>query len=113
MNAILVPPLGRPLKGRARVPRSKPHTQRAILLSLLTNAPSLIVRPDWSSESQCLYEVVRQFGLEVASHDAAHLAVTGAGRSLNRPKTPVWTDGSAFAFRTAAALACPAPGKTG
>jgi 3-phosphoshikimate 1-carboxyvinyltransferase len=112
MKSVLIHPLDRPLQGEARVPRSKPHTQRAILLSLLANAPSIIVHPDWSSESQGLYEAAQRFGLEIAHHDPARLAITGVGRSLSRPEVPVWTAGSAFNFRTAVALACLVPGET-
>lgn len=112
MSAVLIHPPGRPLQGKAQIPRSKPHMQRAILLSLLTNAPSSIVHPDWSSESQGLYEAALQFGLEVTEHDSMRLVVTGAGRSLSRPSVPVRTAGSAFNFRTTAALACLIPGET-
>lgn len=112
MTTVLIHPLGRPVQGKARIPRSKPHMQRAIVLSLLTNAPSIIVHPDWSSESQGLYEAARQFGLVITDHDATRLVVTGAGRSLSRPETPVRTYGSAFGFRTTSAVACLVPGET-
>lgn len=112
MSTVLIHPLGRPLRGEARIPRSKPHTQRAILLSLLTNAPSSIVHPDWSSESQGLFGAAHRFGLDVTDDDAMRLMVTGAGRSLSQPAVPVRTAGSAFNFRTTAALACLVSGET-
>jgi|SRR5580658_6556416 3-phosphoshikimate 1-carboxyvinyltransferase len=112
MSAVLIHPLDRPLEGETQVPRSKPHMQRAILLSLLANAPSIIVHPDWSSESQGLYEAAQRFGLEIAHHDEARLVVTGAGRSLSQPGMPVQTAGSAFNFRTTVALACLVPAET-
>jgi 3-phosphoshikimate 1-carboxyvinyltransferase len=98
--------------GTASVPRSKPHMQRALLLSLLTNAPSIIAHPAWSSESRDLYETVRLFGIDVAHRDPTKLVVTGVGRSLVRSDVPIMTAGSAFNFRTAAALACLVPGAT-
>jgi 3-phosphoshikimate 1-carboxyvinyltransferase len=110
--AVRIHPFSGPITGTAFVPRSKPHMQRAILLSLLTNAPSIIAHPAWSSESRDLYEAVRLFGLDVAHQDPAKLILTGVGRSLTQPALPIQTAGSAFNFRTAAALACLAPGET-
>lgn len=113
MSTTLFHPLDRPAQGDAEVPRSKPHMQRAILLSLLANAPSIIARPAWSSESRDLCEAARQFGLDVAgAGDAEQLVLTGTGRSLRQPGEPVWTAGSAFNFRTIVALACLVPGET-
>jgi 3-phosphoshikimate 1-carboxyvinyltransferase len=51
-------------------------------------------------------------GLEVAHQDAGKLVLTGVGRSLIRPVAPISTAGSAFNFRTVAALACLVPGET-
>ncbi|MEW9547898.1 3-phosphoshikimate 1-carboxyvinyltransferase [Nonomuraea sp. NPDC050783] len=109
---IRVSPAARGVSGTARVPRSKPHMQRAILLSLLTNAPSIIQNPAWSSEARHLFEAARQWGLEVARDDGDRLVLTGAGRSLRAPRGPVATEGSAFNFRTLAAVAALLPEET-
>lgn len=110
--SVRIHPLDAGVTGTASVPRSKPHMQRALLLSLLTNAPSIIAHPAWTAESRGLYEAVRSFGLDVAYQDPAKLVLTGVGRSLVQPGAPVVTAGSAFNFRTAAALACLVPGET-
>lgn len=61
MTEVRIHPVSR-LEGVARVPHSKPHMQRAILLSLLTNAPSIIVHPAWSSEALSLFAADRISG---------------------------------------------------
>lgn len=98
--------------GAAQVPRSKPHMQRAILLSLLTNAPSIIVNPAWSSESVRLFNAAGQLGLTVRQRDEHTLIVNGAGKSLRPRESVIDTAGSAFNFRTVAGLACVSPAVT-
>src|SRR6185437_11665221 len=112
MSAVVIHPVDGSLHGEVRVPRSKPHMQRAIVLSLLTNAPSTIVNPAWSSESQGLYHAAQRFGMEVGNEDEAWVVITGAGRSLSKPEAPLWAAGSAFNFRTLVALACLVPAET-
>lgn len=100
------------LSGITRVPHSKPHMQRALLLSLLTNAPSIIVNPAWSSEAESLLHSVQQFGLEVIKHDTQILHLSGVGKSLNPENAMVSVAGSAFNFRAMAAVACVSRGET-
>lgn len=106
MRLVEIHPARRGIGGTGRLPYSKPHMQRAILLSLLTNAPSIIVNPAWSSEAEKLFTAARQFGLDVLHDEAGKLIVSGVGRSLRAGRAPVPVAGSAFNFRTLAALAC-------
>ena len=112
MTAVQIHPASGRLAGDATVPYSKPHMQRVILLSLLTNAPSIIVHPAWSSETQRLFEAAQQFGLTLTHGDGDRLVVTGVGRSLALRSGALSTEGSAFNFRSLTALACLSPDET-
>ncbi|MBB6470590.1 hypothetical protein [Sphaerisporangium rubeum] len=112
VGKVHIHPVRHGVRGEVRIPHSKPHMQRAVLLSLLANAPSVIVNPAWSSESRDLFEAAKLFGADVVHEDEARLVVTGTGRSAGPPATPVTTAGSAFNFRTLAAVACLIPGET-
>jgi 3-phosphoshikimate 1-carboxyvinyltransferase len=112
MTMVRFHPVEQRISGAARVPYSKPHMQRAILLSLLTNAPSIIVNPAWSSEATQLYRAARQFGLDVLHGDGNKLIVKGVGKSLIKRKSAITAVGSAFNFRTVAGLACLSPDET-
>lgn len=112
MAIVRFHPVHQRVGGAARVPYSKPHMQRAILLSLLTNAPSIIVNPAWSSEAERLYLAAKQFGLEVLHGDQSRLVVKGVGKSLNTRRSAITAVGSAFNFRTVAGLACLSPDET-
>jgi 3-phosphoshikimate 1-carboxyvinyltransferase len=112
MNTVEIHPHRHRLQGVARLPYSKPHMQRAILLSLLTNGPSVIVHAAWSSETHGLVKAAQQFGLAVKQREPDGLVATGVGRSFSQPESAIVAAGSAFNFRTAAALACLAPRET-
>lgn len=110
MTRVRVHPVEFSLKGECRVPNSKPHMQRAVILSLLTNGPSSIEQPGWSSEAASLFDAARSYGLGVEFQDEERLHLSGAGRSLAQPAGVMALAGSAFNFRTIAGLACVAPG---
>ncbi|MFE1768252.1 3-phosphoshikimate 1-carboxyvinyltransferase [Streptomyces angustmyceticus] len=112
MNKTSISPAAQGISGTARIPQSKPHMQRALLLSLLANAPSVIVDPAWSSEARSLFESVQEFGLNISHHDTNMLGVSGVGKSLSAKSAKVSVVGSAFNFRTMAAVACLSPGET-
>ncbi|MFI9262064.1 3-phosphoshikimate 1-carboxyvinyltransferase [Streptomyces sioyaensis] len=112
MGTTSISPATERLAGTARIPQSKPHMQRALLLSLLANAPSVIVHPAWSSEARSLFESAQEFGLAINSHDTHMLGVSGVGKSLSARNAKVPVVGSAFNFRTMAAVACLSPGET-
>ncbi|MEJ8647136.1 hypothetical protein WKI65_03375 [Streptomyces sp. MS1.AVA.3] len=112
MGTTSISPATGGIAGTARIPQSKPHMQRALLLSLLANAPSAIVRPAWSSEARSLFESVQEFGLNISHHDTHMLGVSGVGKSLSAKTAKVSVVGSAFNFRTMAAVASLSPGET-
>lgn len=109
MSKVKVHPMPHALQGTARIPYSKPHMMRAVLLSLLTNEPSTIVNLAWSSEAVNQFDAVRRFGLGVGREQADRLIVTGVGRSLLPVDDVISAAGSAFNFRTLAGLACLSP----
>jgi len=86
--------------------------QRALLLSLLTNSPSIIANPAWSSEARNLLNAAQEFGMGVVHGDAGELRLSGIGRSARMDRTKITVNGSAFNFRTLAAVACLYPGET-
>lgn len=100
------------LKGLATVPPSKPHMQRALVFALLSKGKTEILSPSWSSETKRLFEAARKFGLKVIEDGPDRLVVKGTGGNLEPSTTPLMADGSAFMFRTVAALACAVPGET-
>jgi 3-phosphoshikimate 1-carboxyvinyltransferase len=112
VKTVKIHPASDHVSGEARVPYSKPHMQRAILLSLLTNAPSIVVHPAWSSEATALFTAAQRFGLGVMHSDPVKLAVTGVGKSLRPPSSTISAEGSALNFRSVAALACLSPHDT-
>ncbi len=103
MNALIRPTPA--LFGRTRVPTSKPHMQRALILALLTEGTTELLCPSWSSETRRLLGAMKAFGLEVREEAPERLLLRGAGRELRAPQEPLHAGGSAFMFRTAAALA--------
>lgn len=112
MTTARISPVVNGISGTARIPHSKPHMQRALLLSLLANAPSVIVNPAWSSEAESLFHSVQEFGLNVAHHGAQTLHLSGVGKSLISENAKVSVVGSAFNFRAMAAVACLSRGET-
>ncbi|MGF6946664.1 5-enolpyruvylshikimate-3-phosphate synthase [Streptomyces auratus] len=86
--------------------------QRALLLSLLANAPSVIVHPAWSSEARSLFGSAQEFVLTISNHDTHMLGLSGVGKSTSASNAKVSVVGSAFNFRTMAAVACLSPGET-
>lgn len=114
MVAVRIHPAPAGVAGTARVPYSKPHMQRAILLSLLTNGPSMVVNPAWSSESENLLLAAQDFGLDIMQRNESRLVLSGVGRSVSHRESaaPLPMAGSAFNFRTVAALACLRQGET-
>lgn len=106
MTRVRIHPPQEGLEGTVRVPYSKPHMQRAILFSLLANAPSVVINPAWSSEAADLFKAAQEFGLGIVQRDESTLVLSGVGKSLARSRTDsaLPMAGSAFNFRTVAAL---------
>ncbi len=86
------------LRGSVRIPTSKPHTQRALLMAALARGESTIRRPNLCSESCLLAQAAAALG--------ARLTVRGETLVVNgfngRPRTPasvLEVAGSGFALR--------------
>lgn len=109
---VLVHPAVDGLGGYARIPYSKPHMQRSILLGLLANTPSVVLNPAWSSEARSLFEAAQRLGMTVADQTAHQVSFCGVGRSVQVPGTALESIGSAFNLRTMAAVAALAKGET-
>nr|WP_158259833.1 hypothetical protein [Phyllobacterium phragmitis] len=108
---VSILPVGE-LKGLASVPSSKPHMQRALIFALLSEGDTEILFPSWSSETKRLFEAAKQFGLQVIEDGPERLVVRGTGGLLKPSAKALMADGSAFMFRTVAALASAVPGET-
>ena len=91
MNVTVFPG---PLEGSVRVPASKSHTIRALVVASLATGPSRIRRPLDSADTRSCVAVLRQLGVKIAEHrDSAgaliDLAVEGSGGSYSRPEDPL------------------------
>jgi 3-phosphoshikimate 1-carboxyvinyltransferase len=86
------------LRGSVRIPTSKPHTQRALLLAALADGESTIRRPNVCSESLLLQKACAALGarFDTAGED---LLVKGVGGRPNRPGSVLQVAGSGFALR--------------
>jgi 3-phosphoshikimate 1-carboxyvinyltransferase len=96
--------------GTFRTPASKPETQRAILASSLAGGVSRIFNDLRCDETRTMKDACRAFGADITEHDG-HLEIKGVGGVLQHNEQVIRADGSAFVFRTAAALAsaCSSP----
>jgi len=97
------------LRGTVRVPASKPHTQRALLMASLADGESTIRRPNLSSEAELLRAACGAFGAECAD-DGDWLAIRGVGGRPRRPGSVLHVAGSGFALRHLLSIAMLAEG---
>lgn len=86
------------LRGAVRVPTSKPHTQRALLLAALADGESTIHRPNVCSESNLLATAAAALGARFVE-DRTDLIVRGVAGEPRRPASVLQVDGSGFALR--------------
>ncbi|MEU0674248.1 hypothetical protein ABZ330_15375 [Streptomyces sp. NPDC006172] len=86
------------LRGPVRIPTSKPHTQRALLMAALADGTSTIRRPNVCSESILLREAVTSLGARITDQDG-DLVVQGVSGKPRRPKSVLHAAGSGFALR--------------
>ncbi len=110
MSTIVSPALT--LNCHASVPGSKPHVQRALVLSLLAEGSTTIHNPAWSTETMRLLSALEAFGATVSENSSQRLTASGVGRHVRAPDFPIHCGGSAFMFRAMTALACVAEGTT-
>lgn len=99
------------LRGSVRVPSSKPHCQRAILLATMAAGESWIQNTNTCSETEIIAEACREFGATLEYHES-RLRIIGVGGKLRRPEQILNVAGSGFALRNLLALASLASGPT-
>ncbi len=81
------------LCGAIRIPGSKSHTIRSLLLSLLSDGRSVITGALTSGDGRAAINAARSFGA-IVIEDGDTLTITGVGRSLIAPNTIIDTDNS-------------------
>src|SRR5579884_1866889 len=102
---------GRALRGTARVPSSKPHCQRALILATLADGVSEIHNMNTCSETRVIAEACQAFGAALRwQHES--LQIQGVGGHLRLPRRVLNVDGSGFAFRNILAMASLVDGPT-
>ena len=103
-----VPPITG-LGGRARIPSSKPETQRAIIAATLTRGSSRIYNDLRCSESDTMKAACRAVGAGIHEHHG-FLEVQGNGGDLRPCQRVIDARGSGLVFRVFSALTCFSPG---
>jgi 3-phosphoshikimate 1-carboxyvinyltransferase len=86
------------LRGSIRIPTSKPHTQRALLMATLADGESTIRRPNVCSESNLLQAACAELGARFDG-DSDVLVVRGVSGKPTRPNSVLQVAGSGFALR--------------
>ncbi|WP_405989110.1 3-phosphoshikimate 1-carboxyvinyltransferase [Streptomyces sp. NBC_00986] len=96
------------LRGSVRVPTSKPHTQRALLMAALADGESTIRRPNVCSESTLVQEAATALGSRFEAQ-GEQLVVRGVAGRPQRPAALLQVAGSGFALRHLLPIAALAP----
>ena len=81
------------LSGTIRIPGSKSHTIRSLLLSLLSEGQSVITGALTSGDGAAAINAARSFGAAVIE-EGDTLTITGVGGNLIAPKTIIDTANS-------------------
>jgi len=96
------------LGGRARIPSSKPETQRAIIAATLARGSSRIYNDLRCSEADTMKAACQAVGAEIHEHDGL-LEVQGIGGDLRACHRVIDAKGSGLVFRVFSALTCFSP----
>ena len=78
---------------------SKPHMQRALVMSLLSEGETKIVNPSSSTEIEALFAACVQLGLKVICDSRERLVVRGVGSSISSPDEEIYIRGSGALLR--------------
>jgi 3-phosphoshikimate 1-carboxyvinyltransferase len=97
------------LGGRARIPSSKPETQRAIIAATLTPGTSRIYNDLRCFEADTMKAACRAVGAVIHEHDG-FLEAQGNGGELKACSRVIDARGSGLVFRSFSALTCFSPG---
>lgn len=99
------------LEGEVRVPGSKSHTIRAVLLALLAKGISIIENPLESGDGESAIEAARAFGAKVTKQ-GNRLIIEGRGVPLLAPEKDIDTRNSGTTTSFVTSLATLADGET-
>lgn len=94
---ISVSPI-RALRGSVRIPPSKPHCQRALILATLAQGVSKIQNMNTCNETRVIAEACQAFGATLQWQNES-LQIRGVGGHLRQPRRVLCVDGSGFALR--------------
>lgn len=97
------------LRGEVRLPSSKPHGQRAVLLAALADGESRLLGLDVCSETATVRHGCAQLGARFGG-DRDEMLVHGRGTRSRAPAGVLRVGGSGFALRSLLALSCLGPG---
>ncbi|MFW6363549.1 MAG: 3-phosphoshikimate 1-carboxyvinyltransferase, partial [Spirochaeta sp.] len=99
------------LAGTVRIPGSKSHTIRALLIATLAEGISVIRDPLYSADTRSCIDACRAFGADIAETDTM-ITVTGLGGLPNPPSDPVDVGNSGTTLYLAVGLAALVNGST-
>src|SRR4051812_20956444 len=99
------------LAGRARIPSSKPETQRAILAATLAAGRSVVYNDLRCVETSTMKEACRAIGAIVDERDG-YLEIQGVGRNFQSVRRVIDALGSGLVFRIFTALTSFTPSAT-
>ncbi|MDX7986181.1 3-phosphoshikimate 1-carboxyvinyltransferase [Xenorhabdus sp. 12] len=103
MDKVSILP-GSILNGSIVIPSSKPHMQRALLLSLLNENKTRITNISWCTETEDLLTALQKFGLDILKRTNKEILLKGVKPPFFC-KGVIDSNGSGMLFRTILALA--------
>ncbi len=92
------------LEGNIRIPASKSHTIRALLIATLADGESVINYPLISSDTKACKDACKAMGANIQETETSWI-VTGTGGKLTQPKEPIDVGNSGTTLYLAAAVA--------
>jgi len=89
------------LKGTVRIPASKSHTIRAVVIASLADGQSTIHNPLVSSDTQATVDCYRALGAEIDTTDAKRWEIVGNGGRISVPSESIDVGNSGTTLRIA------------
>lgn len=99
------------LRGSTRIPFSKPHCQRILLMASLARGKSCVHNIDMNAETRIIADACLSFGASIEQKGDT-LYIEGMDGRLRRPEHILHVDNSGFALRTLLSIASLANGPT-
>ncbi|WP_413738541.1 hypothetical protein ACL2XP_10415 [Sodalis sp. RH21] len=101
-NAIIYPVLE--VNGTIKLPSSKPHMQRCLLLAFFNNHKTEITNVSWCSETSLLLKNLTTLGLKILNESEDRITLQGIIPEQITPNADVNAEGSGFVFRAMVAI---------